>query len=217
MPIHLSVEWPLSLPIARKLPFRLRPQPSGVELDGAQFLFWPRLAERRKTMGHSEYDPGAKERRPWNAGRKLGGKRALKPQQVWRSGSGWIESSGFQTAQCSISRSTVSSGVATSLKSRSAISSAGGRGRTRAIVIQQKTGRAVQFELLEPARGSIGMARTPRRHARRLRLSKPDRSCRSYQHSAVCSARRRVGDRDRFAPGGLRDAFDSPNQGIDHL
>ena len=34
-------------------------------------------------MGHSQYDPGAKERRPWNAGRKLGGKRALKPQQVW--------------------------------------------------------------------------------------------------------------------------------------
>ena len=28
-------------------------------------------------MGHSEYDPGAKERRPWTAGRKLGGKRAL--------------------------------------------------------------------------------------------------------------------------------------------
>ena len=34
-------------------------------------------------MGHSEYDPGAKGRRPWNVGRKLGGKRALKPQQVW--------------------------------------------------------------------------------------------------------------------------------------
>ena len=33
-------------------------------------------------MGHSEYDPGAK-RRPWNAGRKLGAKRPLKPQQVW--------------------------------------------------------------------------------------------------------------------------------------
>lgn len=33
-------------------------------------------------MGHSEFDPGAK-RRPWNAGRKLGAKRALKPQQVW--------------------------------------------------------------------------------------------------------------------------------------
>ena len=33
-------------------------------------------------MGHSEYDPVAKER-PRNAGRKLGAKRALKPQQVW--------------------------------------------------------------------------------------------------------------------------------------
>jgi hypothetical protein len=31
----------------------------------------------------------------------------------------------------------------------------GGHVRSRAIVIQQKTGRPVQFELLEPARGSI--------------------------------------------------------------
>jgi len=34
-------------------------------------------------MGHSEYDPGAKDRRAWNADRKIGAKRALKPQQVW--------------------------------------------------------------------------------------------------------------------------------------
>lgn len=34
-------------------------------------------------MGHSEYDPGAKGRRPWSAGRKIGAKRAPKPQQVW--------------------------------------------------------------------------------------------------------------------------------------
>jgi hypothetical protein len=34
-------------------------------------------------MGHSEYDPGAKEPRPWDAGRKQGIKRPLKPQQVW--------------------------------------------------------------------------------------------------------------------------------------
>ncbi|MDP4026875.1 hypothetical protein Q8W71_30225 [Methylobacterium sp. NEAU 140] len=34
-------------------------------------------------MGHSEHDPAVEERRPWNAGRKLGAKRALKPQQVW--------------------------------------------------------------------------------------------------------------------------------------
>jgi hypothetical protein len=28
-------------------------------------------------MGHSEYDPVAKERRPWNAGRKLGAKPSV--------------------------------------------------------------------------------------------------------------------------------------------
>ena len=34
-------------------------------------------------MGHSKDDPAAKNRRPWNAGRIVGAKRALKPQQVW--------------------------------------------------------------------------------------------------------------------------------------
>jgi hypothetical protein len=34
-------------------------------------------------MGYSEYDPGVRDQRAWNAGRKLGAKRALKPQQVW--------------------------------------------------------------------------------------------------------------------------------------
>lgn len=33
-------------------------------------------------MGHSEFDPAIRERRPWNAGRIVGAKRALKPQQV---------------------------------------------------------------------------------------------------------------------------------------
>ena len=30
-------------------------------------------------MGHSEYDPASRERRAWNAERKLGAKRPLKP------------------------------------------------------------------------------------------------------------------------------------------
>jgi integrase len=34
-------------------------------------------------MGHSQFDPAARERRAWNAGRIVGAKRALKPQQVW--------------------------------------------------------------------------------------------------------------------------------------
>jgi integrase len=58
-------------------------------------------------------------------------------------------------AQCSISRSTASCADATSLRSRSATWSAVAGFRSRAIVVQQKTGRPVQFELLEPARGSL--------------------------------------------------------------
>ena len=34
-------------------------------------------------MGLSNFDPGAANRRPWNAVRLLGSKHALKPQQVW--------------------------------------------------------------------------------------------------------------------------------------
>jgi hypothetical protein len=34
-------------------------------------------------MEHSDHDPAAKGRRPWNAGRMVGAKRALNPQQVW--------------------------------------------------------------------------------------------------------------------------------------
>ena len=34
-------------------------------------------------MGMSNLDPGARERRPWNAGSMVGAKRPLKPRDVW--------------------------------------------------------------------------------------------------------------------------------------
>lgn len=106
-------------------------------------------------MGHSEYDPGIKDRRPWNAGRKLGAKRALRPQQVWAIRF-WLDQKRrvrdramFDLAidsklrGCDIVKIRISDLVS------------GGRVRSRAIVVQRKTGRPVQFELLEPARASI--------------------------------------------------------------
>jgi len=42
-----------------------------------------RSGQEEDEMGHSEFDPATRERRPWNAGRMVGAKRALKPQQVW--------------------------------------------------------------------------------------------------------------------------------------
>lgn len=34
-------------------------------------------------MGLSQYDPASQDRRAWNAGKKVGAKRALKPRQIW--------------------------------------------------------------------------------------------------------------------------------------
>lgn len=34
-------------------------------------------------MGHSHYDPTVPDRRAWNAGKKAGTKRPLKPRQIW--------------------------------------------------------------------------------------------------------------------------------------
>lgn len=106
-------------------------------------------------MGHSEYDPGTKDKRPWNMGRKIGPKRALKPQQVWAirfwldQGRRLRDRAMFDLAidsklrGCDIVKIKISDLVS------------GGQIRSRAIVTQQKTGRPVQFELLEPARNSI--------------------------------------------------------------
>jgi hypothetical protein len=65
----------------------------------------------------------------------------------------------------------------------------GGQVRSRAIVIQQKTGRPVQFELLEPARASI-LAWLGCRGGRLDDFVFPSRidHARSYQHAAVCAA-----------------------------
>jgi integrase len=106
-------------------------------------------------MGHSEYDPAAGGRRAWNVGRTVGAKRALKPQQVWAIRF-WLERERrlrdralFDLAidsklrGCDIVKVRINDLVS------------GDRVRTRVTVVQQKTGRPVQFELLETARTSI--------------------------------------------------------------
>jgi hypothetical protein len=106
-------------------------------------------------MGHSEYDPAARHRRPWNAGRMLGAKRALKPQQVWAIRF-WLD-----RERRLRDRAMFDLAIDSKLRGCDVVKVkigdlvSGARVRSRAIVIQQKTGRPVQFELLEPARGSI--------------------------------------------------------------
>jgi len=106
-------------------------------------------------MGHSEHDPGAKARRPWNAGRLVGAKRALKAQQVWAVRF-WLKREGRlrDSAMFDLAIDSKLRGCdVVKVKIGDLVS--GGRIRSRAVVVQQKTGRPVQFELLESERGSI--------------------------------------------------------------
>jgi integrase len=104
-------------------------------------------------MGHSSFDPV--ERPAWNIGRKLGAKRPLKPKEIWairflldqdhrlRDRALFDLAIDSKLRGCDLVRIRIGDLVA------------GGRIRTRAMVIQHKTKRPVQFELLEPARTSI--------------------------------------------------------------
>ena len=94
-------------------------------------------------MGHSEFDPAFAERRPWNAARKPGAKRGLKPQQVWairfyldrerrlRDRALFDLAIDSKLRGCDVVEVRIGDLVS------------GARVRSRAMVIQQKTGRPV--------------------------------------------------------------------------
>jgi hypothetical protein len=107
-------------------------------------------------MGHSEYDPGFKDRKPWNAGRKLGAKRALKPQQVWAIRF-WLDQERRVRDRAMFDLAIDSKLRGCDIvKIRIGDLVSGGRVRSRAIVVQRKTGRPVNSSFLNlPARASL--------------------------------------------------------------
>ncbi len=105
-------------------------------------------------MGKSQFDP-AGDRPAWNAGRKVGAKRALKPRQVWairffldqhrrmRDRALFDLAIDSKLRGCDV------------VKVRTGDLVLGGQVRNRAIVVQSKTGKPVQFELMQDARASL--------------------------------------------------------------
>lgn len=106
-------------------------------------------------MGLSAFDPAACERVSWNAGRKVGAKRALKSRQIWAirfflDQHGRIRDRALfdlaidsKLCGCDLVKIRISDIVCDR------------QIRTRATVVQQKTGRPVQFELMTDARASL--------------------------------------------------------------
>ena len=109
----------------------------------------------RMIMGTSEFDPGAADRQAWNAGRKVGAKRALKPKQIWGIRFYLDQHRRFRD------RALFDVAIDSKLRGCDVVSLKigdiviGGQIRTRATVVQRKTGRPVQFELLSDARVSL--------------------------------------------------------------
>jgi integrase len=106
-------------------------------------------------MGHTRYEPVYDNRKAWNAGKMVGAKKPLKPKDVWAIRF-FLEHEGrirdralFDLAIDSKLRGC----DVVKMKIGDIVS--GGRIRGRAMVVQQKTGRPVQFELLEPARTTL--------------------------------------------------------------
>lgn len=106
-------------------------------------------------MGHSTFDPATSVKRAWNAGRVVGAKRALKPPQVWAIRF-WLDHQGRLR-----DRALFDFAIDSKLRGSDVVKVkigdlvSGGRIRARAVVVQRKTKRPVQFELMEAARTSL--------------------------------------------------------------
>lgn len=106
-------------------------------------------------MGHSQYDRAGDGRSAWNAGKKVGTKRPLKPRQIWairffldreqrlRDRALFDLAIDSKLRGCDLVKIKIGTLVV------------GPEVRTRSMVVQQQTGRPVQFELMSDARASL--------------------------------------------------------------
>lgn len=124
---------------------------------GAKTVHSPsgQCGRRRTKMGISQYDPAALGKPAWNAGKQVGVKKPLKQRQIWavrfhldREGR-MRDRALFDLAIDSKLRGC----DLVKLKIGTLVT--GHEIRTRAIVVQQKTGRPVQFEITTEVRASL--------------------------------------------------------------
>lgn len=106
-------------------------------------------------MGYSRYDPAGMARAPWNAGRIVGAKKPLKPKQVWKIRF-WLE-----RERRVRDRALFDLAIDSKLRGCDLVSiktgdlTNGPEIKHRAMVVQRKTKKPVQFELMSIARQSL--------------------------------------------------------------
>lgn len=106
-------------------------------------------------MGYSQYDHAIRSRAAWNAGKTVGTKRPFTQKQIWAIRF-FLDREGRVR-----DRALFDLGIDSKLRGCDLVKIkigdlvAGQEIRTRAIVVQQKTGRPVQFELTADVRASL--------------------------------------------------------------
>jgi len=106
-------------------------------------------------MGHSHYDPAMHNRPAWNAGKVVGTKRPLTQKQIWAVRF-FLDREGRVRDRALFDLALDSKLHGCDLvKIKIGDIVSGAEIRTRSIVIQQKTGRPVQFELTADVRASL--------------------------------------------------------------
>lgn len=142
----------------------------------------------RTEMGISQYDPAAPGRPAWNIGKQVGVKKPLKQRQIL---GGALLSRPRRKDERSCAARSCHRQQAPRLrfgKYQNRNPRHGTRNRTRAMVVQQKTGRSVQFEITTEVHSHIyvpsdsgfsqagaarrGRSRTARRRLRSTRIER---------------------------------------------
>ncbi|WP_127144077.1 tyrosine-type recombinase/integrase [Pelagibacterium montanilacus] len=106
-------------------------------------------------MGYSRYDAAARGRAAWNAGKTVGTKRPLTQKQIWAIRF-FLDREGRVRDRALFDLAIDSKLRGCDLvKIKTGDLVMGPEIRTRAMVVQQKTGRLVQFELTSDVRASL--------------------------------------------------------------
>lgn len=106
-------------------------------------------------MGHSTFDPAMQSRPAWNAGKMVGTKRPLTQKQIWAVRF-FLDREGRLRDRALFDLAIDSKLRGCDLvKIKIGDLVAGAEIRNRAMVVQQKTGRPVQFELTTDVRASL--------------------------------------------------------------
>ncbi len=106
-------------------------------------------------MGISQYDPGALGRPAWNTGKQVGVKKPLKQRQIWTVRF-FLDREGRMRDRALFDLAIDSKLRGCDLVKPKIRTLVTGRDtRTRAMVVHQKTGRPVQFEITTEVRASL--------------------------------------------------------------